>query len=366
MNDKTNDNPAARAFNRKAFLSGTAGAAAGAAALVALPGFTASRASAAGEPASAKRTVALVFSTNIDWMLGVAVGAADAARMVGWRFERLIGSNPATDQTAYVTAILQAIQTHPDVILTADWSKGETGAVHQAQRNHIEVVIVNAEAFPADMAGLGVSFAGQDEVASGVTVGTRLLDLVTQKGKKSGVILAGNPFPGPGPIQSRVTGLSSAAAAYNKAHRTNFQVVQLNDQASASPAQAIALYKAELARLDSQLVAHAVPGGVQSLPPLLTALQESRVPTGSVPIGSWDNSQFILNALQSGQISFFEDQGFYYQGYFGVLLAWAARERITLPINVNTGGRLVDKSGLAQYMRQNSVILAAAKGYGFM
>lgn len=314
-----------------------------------------------GGGGGASRSVVLAFGFTLPFATPIVVGANDACDLAGWRFTKLFAPTSEFTEVGQVDIVKQAINLKPDVILTGNWTKGDAGAIKEAVEAGIDVVIVNAYNFRDVLGDLGLAYVGPDEHASGVALGTKLLELMGD-GAKDRALVAGNSAPGSATTETRIVGIKEAVATHNEENGTSYSVVSFDDRSGANPAESTNLYSAQISRLGDRLGAFGVVGGSSSLPPLLKACQANDVTAAATPIGSWDNDEVIVKALSDGEISFFMDQGNYYQGLYGGMDAWANLERSAAPLSLATETGPVDRGGLAQWTRFNDIIAGKAKG----
>jgi simple sugar transport system substrate-binding protein len=309
-----------------------------------------------------ERELVLAFGFTLPFATPIAVGAKDACDRAGWRFTKLFAPTSEFTEVGQVEIVQKAINSRPDVMLTGNWTKGDAGAIKDAVEEGIEVVIINAYNFDDVLGDLGLAYVGPDEHESGLALAAKLGELMGEAGvAQDGVVIAGNSAPGSATTETRIRGIKEGLAAWNDENDTAYSVVSFDDRSGASPAESTNLYSAQISRLGDKLAGFGVVGGSSSLPPLLKACQSHNVSTDKQPIGSWDNDEVIVKALSQGEISFFMDQGNYYQGFYGGLDSWAQLERDAPPLSLATEAGAVDKAGLANWKKFNEVIVSEAK-----
>lgn len=318
-------------------------------------------ASAAATTSGAKRKA--VFASpaiNYPFFAPYKVGLFDGCQQVGWEYVGVASEKEYSPQSL-ANSIKAGAEMDPVVLMTDAEDRGAYTALGEAQNMGVFVELVSANECPEVGAKMGLPWVCADQRASGVAEGTKLLELAMANGAKGGVVLVGTPFPTSQCQINRTQGVKDATETVNGEHGTSFSVVYFTDKSAEDPAQATSLYQAQFTRLGDKLVAISCPGGSTTVPPLVQALKQAGL-VGKIPVGSWDTDSVEVDAVDKGYITFFKDQGEYYQGYFGVLNAWAAVERKKEPLNLVTEGGFVTKENLAQFKESAALIDELAKG----
>jgi ABC-type sugar transport system substrate-binding protein len=311
-----------------------------------------------------KRLVIWAIAAIADWNLSYDVGFNDAVRFLGWEYRKVGVPIAQYSALTHVEMINRAIQVRPDVLVTVDWVEGVGAAVQTAMKQGIYVVINNALNFPAQIRSLGLAYVGADEFQKGVTAGNLLAAALAKAGKTSGTIISGNPYPENANVQDRVLGAISAISAWNKAHNTSFQVVQLADNSGTAPVAAIGLWKAKITQVGPSFVG-IFASADQSTQAVVRAVQEKGFTPGQYPIGSVDISSASLTQIKEGWILNAVDAGFYMQGWLPVMLAWQALQRGYPTAGVyDTSGAPITQANLSAAQHAINLQLALAKQYG--
>lgn len=300
-----------------------------------------------------------VGTTGSDFVLDIAVGVADAATMLGWRFDRVL--NTQTTPDAHIDAIRQAVTARADVIITVAWYQAVVDEIASAMQDGVRFAIVNSETNPAELATLGVPFVGQDPYEGGRTLGERLAATLAARGQSKGTVLVGNPFPGSVNLEQRISGIRDGLAT--GAPAGGLRLVSFADGSAQDAASAVALYKAKLEQT-GDVVAHAIAGGELSAVPLITALTESGVTPGQVTLAGWTGSLKMLRLIKSGWMSFALDDGLYYQGFLAVMLAWSMLERSMPAADLSPGKLIVTAQNVDVLIESYEKRRAAARSYG--
>lgn len=304
------------------------------------------------------RTVAwAVGTTGSDFVTEISVGAADAAEMLGWRFNRILNTQPTPD--AHVNAIRTAVTARSDVIVTVDWYQAVVDEIAAGQKSGSHFAVVNSANNPAGLAPLNVPFVGQEPRATGRIMGERIAQALKARGVAQGSVLVGNPFPGSLNVEERIRGIGDGLAASG----SGLKMVSFADSAASDSALSVGLYKAKITEV-GDVVAHAVAGSEMSAIPLTKALAELGTKPADVIVGSWVSSLKTLNLVKDGQISFALDENLYYQGFMAVLLAWSMLERGMPAASLTSGHTWVTPENVATLIASYEDRKSAAKAYG--
>jgi ABC-type sugar transport system substrate-binding protein len=299
-----------------------------------------------------------------DWNLSYDVGSIDAARFLGWSYKK-VGMPQTTYSSAQVVEVLnEVIALKPDVLITPDWVEGEGPLFAKAQKSGIFVIVNNANNYPDQLASLGIAAATSDPVVLGQKSGTVLVNALAAKGKKSGTIIMGNPYPQNTNQQGEVVGVLAAIAAGNKANGTKFVGVELADNSGTDEVGAIALWKAKITQLGSSFIGgFAVADSTTQA--AVKAYQGSGFHAGEYPLAAVDVVTASLTELQQGWVLCVVDAGFYMQGWLPVMLAWQALERGYPPSGaIDCSGSAYTKSAAAGLVAANNEQIALGKDYG--
>jgi simple sugar transport system substrate-binding protein len=301
------------------------------------------------------RTVAFAVGTpGSDFVMELSLGCADAADMVGWRFNRVLNAQPTPD--AHVNAIRQAVTARADVVVTVDWYQAVVDEVAKGAKQGTHFAIVNSLNNPDTLGPLNVPFVGQQPRDAGKLLGERIAAALKARGITSGSVLVGNPFPGSLNVEERIAGVGAGLAA-----TPGLKLVSFPDGAAGDAAASVGLYKAKIGELGN-VVAHAAAGGEMSAVPLLKALSELGGAPGKALVGGTVSSLKVLNFVKSGQMAFALDENLYYQGFFAVLLAWSMLERGMPAMSMAPGHVWVDAANvdavIASYDKRKQAAVA--------
>ncbi|MCT2398794.1 substrate-binding domain-containing protein [Novosphingobium mangrovi (ex Huang et al. 2023)] len=331
---------------------------AGAFAALAACGQTEGGSGAKGGSLGPKRTVAwAVGTTGSDFVTEISVGAADAAAMLGWRFNRILNALPTPD--AHINAIRTAVTARSDVILTVDWYQAVVDEIAAGQKQGTHFAVVNSANNPDELAPLNVPFVGQEPRTTGRLMGERIAAALAKKDIRQGSVLVGNPFPGSLNIEERIRGIGEGLASADG----GLEMVTFPDSAAADSTLSVGLYKAKITEIGN-VVAHAVAGSEMSAVPLTKALAELQTGPGQVVVGSWVSSLKTLNLVKSGQITFALDENLYYQGFMAVLLVWSMLERQMPASTLSSGHTWVSADNVEEMIASYNRRKVAAEAYG--
>lgn len=304
-----------------------------------------------------QRSVAFAIGTpGSDFVMEIALGCADAAEMLGWRFSRILNPQPTPD--AHVNAIRQAVTARNDVVVTVDWYQAVIDEAAKARGSGTRFVMVNALNNPKEAEAGGIPFVGTSPRESGQWLGERMAALLASKGVTSGGVLVGNPFPGSLNVEDRIAGIGEGLRT-----APGLRLVTFPDSAGADPAASVGLYKAKIQQ-SGDIVAHIAGAGELSAVPLLKALGEVGGTAGAVPVGATVSSLKMLEFIKAGRLAFALDENLYHQGFTAVMLAWAGLERGLPAQQLSPGHVWVDAANVDQMIASYRKRKEAASAYG--
>ncbi len=316
------------------------------------------KADVGSEALGPQKTVAwAVGTTGSDFVTEISVGAADAAEMLGWRFNRILNPLPTPD--AHVAAIRNAVTSRADVILTVDWYQAVIEEIKAGQKEGVQFAVVNSASNLDELAPLNVPFVGHEPRSTGRMMGERIARTLAEQGITSGSVLVGNPFPGSVNVEERIRGIADGLAAGGG----ELTMATFPDSSATDSTLAVGLYKSKITEL-GDVVAHAVAGGEMSAIPLTKAVSELGGDAQKALIGSWVSSLKTLNLVKSGEIAFALDEGLYYQGFLAVLLAWSMLERKMPAVSMPSGTVWVSADNVDAVIESYNTRKAAAEAYG--
>lgn len=304
-----------------------------------------------------QRSVAFAIGTpGSDFVMEIALGCADAAEMLGWRFTRILNPQPTPD--AHVNAIRQAVTARNDVVVTVDWYQAVIEEAARARGSGTRFVMVNTLNNPKEAGAIGIPFVGTSSRESGQWLGERMAKLLAEKGVASGGVLVGNPFPGSLNVEDRIAGIGEGLRA-----APGLRLVTFADSAGADPAASVGLYKAKI-RQSGDIVGHVAGAGELSAVPLLKALAEIGGAAGAAPVAATASSLKMLEFIKTGRVAFALDENLYQQGFTAVMLAWAGLERGLPAQQLSPGHVWVDAVNVDQMIASYSKRKEAAGVYG--
>jgi ABC-type sugar transport system substrate-binding protein len=354
--------------SRRHFLVGGALGAGGLVAASALPPSMASAAPSTGfqsVPQRGKsRTVIWALAAIADWNLSYDVAFNDACRFLGWTYKKVGVPIAQYSASSVVQVLNQAIQVRPDVLVTPDWVEGQGAVLEQAQKQGVLVICNNANNYQDQLTSLNIPYVGPNYTEMGQKAGSALVEALSATGKKEGTILIGNPYPQNSNIEDRVIGATQVIDSWNHSHGTDFKYVQLADNSGADPVGAISLWRAKLTQLGSAFIA-GFAAADQSTQAAVKAYQGQGWHPGKYPLAAIDISTASLQQFQQGWLVDLVDEGYYYQGWWPVMIAWQTLER-DFPVSgtFDSTGAALTKSQLPQEIRANQQQNALGKAYG--
>jgi ABC-type sugar transport system substrate-binding protein len=316
-------------------------------------------------PGDAPRGLKVVWAlAALDtWNIPIDVGFNDAARLVGWKYEKVGLPISQYSPENVVKVINQAIQTRPDVLVTPAWVPGVYDAAAEGKEKGILVILNNADNYPDKARKFGLPYVGGDGRREGVDLGTALLQQVRDGGKRSGAILAGNLYPGNKNIEDRLGGIEEAIGAFNEQHGTDFEYVEFNDLASDS-AKGVAQYKAKMTQIGPTLVGIVGMSSAAATYQRQALLQRGKQ-AGEIPVACWANDAQVAKLLESGWVTVNLDNNYHFEGFLPVMLAWQEKARGLEATGSYMSGYSIDtKETLQQALDRWAGIDSLAKAYG--
>jgi simple sugar transport system substrate-binding protein len=269
-------------------------------------------------------------------------GFADAAAILGIPTPAWTG---ALSSQPTVSTMLSAIQdavtaNSPGIATTVVDATAFISPINGALSAGIPVVTYNANGSSASPTN-GLAYVGQDLLASGVEVGTRLASLL-----KSGDTAVGiTAQPGSLNIQPRLDGATQALQA------AGIKVLFGNkgfDAGATATLESQSVPEFMQSHGSSIQGVFAVDGGDTAL--LGTTLAKYNL-VGKVQAGGFDLEAATLAAVAAGQISFTIDQSPYLQGFLPTLYMylWQLSGGLVSPPTTDTGLKFVTKANVAPY-----------------
>jgi ABC-type sugar transport system substrate-binding protein len=348
-----------RELNRRELLA--AGAAAGVGATLLAP-LAAGAATKARPPKSPGGLVIWVPASINDYNLPIDVGFHEAVTLVGWTYQKIGTPEAQASPEASVNNINKALQRRPTVLAVTMLGSPTTAAIKKVLDAKIPVIVVNSQVEP-DRENLGVGFVGPSFFEAGEICANRIAAEAMKRGKKSGVIVCGNLFPGGAAIEGRYKGIAAGIQAWNKAKGTSFTTENFPDNALDS-VKGLTTYKAKYTQLGSKLAGFA-PLGLPSTELMPKFMKDAGLKAGSIAIGGFDTAPDVEQSIKDGYVQFAIDQQFYSQGFVSGMLAWQLVARAQSPApNYDTGQAVVDSSNVNRAVNRDNLVLGLAKKYG--
>ncbi|MDX6439385.1 MAG: ribose transport system substrate-binding protein [Gaiellaceae bacterium] len=308
-----------------------------------------------------RRTIIWAVSEAAAWQAPIDVGFHDAAALIGWKYQKVVGQGSSPENQ--VNVIRRATLAKPDVLASNYWYKPQMSAFADAQKAGIFTMAIEADGWPADRNKLGMSYVGVDNYLSGFTLGQRLASELVKKGKKTGTFVYGVPFPGSTNLEVQGKGISDAIDKANKKNGTSFRVENFPDKADSNIAQSSGLYRAKVKQLGSKFVG--ATSGSDNFPSIIIdVLKSTGKKPGDYVLGAFRSQPATLKAIRDGWVAASSDQSYYPPGFMSTLYAWLWLDRRMPPLDYETGGGLIDKSNLGEIQKREARINDLAKKYG--
>jgi simple sugar transport system substrate-binding protein len=269
-------------------------------------------------------------------------GFADAAAILGiptphWTGALSTQPTVPTMLSAFNDAVTAG---SPGIATTVVAATSFISPINSALAAGVPVVTYNANGSSSSPTN-GLAYIGQDLLASGTEVGTRLASLMKKGDTAVGVIAQ----PGALNIQPRLDGATAALQAAGMT--VMFGTAGFDAGASASQ-EATAVPEFIQSHGSKIQGIFAVDGGDTAL--LGSSLQKNNL-VGKVAAGGFDLEPQTLTAISAGQISFTVDQSPYLQGFLPTiyLYLWQLSGGLVNPATTDTGLKFVTKSNAGAY-----------------
>jgi simple sugar transport system substrate-binding protein len=269
-------------------------------------------------------------------------GFADAAAILGiptphWTGALSTQPTVPTMLSAFNDAVTAG---SPGIATTVVAATSFISPIDSALAAGIPVVTYNANGSSSSPTN-GLAYIGQDLLASGTEVGTRLASLMKKGDTAVGVIAQ----PGALNIQPRLDG---ATAALQAAGMTVMFGTKGFDGGASASQEATAVPEFVQSHGSKIQGIFAVDGGDTAL--LGSSLQKYGL-VGKVAAGGFDLEPQTLTAISAGQISFTVDQSPYLQGFLPTiyLYLWQLSGGLVNPATTDTGLKFVTKTNAGAY-----------------
>jgi simple sugar transport system substrate-binding protein len=228
----------------------------------------------------------------------------------------------------------------PGIATTVVAATSFISPINSALAAGVPVVTYNANGSSSSPTN-GLAYIGQDLLASGTEVGTRLASLMKKGDTAVGIIAQ----PGALNIQPRLDGASAALQAAGMT--VMFGSKGFDGGASASQ-EATAVPEFIQSHGSKIQGIFAVDGGDTAL--LGSSLQKNNL-VGKVAAGGFDLEPQTLTAISAGQISFTVDQSPYLQGFLPVIYLYLFQLSggLVNPATTDTGLKFVTKTNAGAY-----------------
>jgi simple sugar transport system substrate-binding protein len=335
--------------------AGLFSATAAASALIAACTSSSSSSASSSSTSSAAAAVAGNFPTTPKWQFTFVnhvtdnsfftptqYGFADAAALLGLPMPHWTGalSTQPTVPTM-LSAFNDAVTAgSPGIATTVVAATSFIQPINSALAAGIPVVTYNANGSSSSPTN-GLAYVGQDLLASGTEVGTRLASLMKKGDTAVGIIAQ----PGALNIQPRLDGATAALQAAGMT--VMFGTTGFDAGASASQ-EATAVPEFVQSHGSKIQGIFAVDGGDTAL--LGSSLQKYGL-VGKVAAGGFDLEPQTLAAISAGQISFTVDQSPYLQGFLPTIYLYLLQLSggLVNPATTDTGLKFVTKSNAGAY-----------------
>jgi simple sugar transport system substrate-binding protein len=274
-------------------------------------------------------------------------GFADAAAILGiptphWTGALSTQPTVPTMLSAFNDAVTAG---SPGIATTVVAATSFISPIDSALAAGIPVVTYNANGSSSSPTN-GLAYIGQDLLASGTEVGTRLASLMKKGDTAVGIIAQ----PGALNIQPRLDGATAALQAAGMTVLDGSTGVDAGASASQEATAVPEFIQSHGSKIQGIF---AVDGGDTAL--LGSSLQKYGL-VGKVAAGGFDLEPQTLTAISAGQISFTVDQSPYLQGFLPTiyLYLWQLSGGLVNPATTDTGLKFVTKSNVGAYTSPSS------------
>jgi simple sugar transport system substrate-binding protein len=269
-------------------------------------------------------------------------GFSDAAAILGLPTPHWVG---ALSTQPTVPTMLSAFNdavtaSSPGIATTVVAATSFVQPINSALAAGIPVVTYNANGSTSSPTN-GLAYVGQDLLASGTEVGTRLASLMKSGDTAVGLIAQ----PGALNIQPRLDGATTALQAAGITVMFGNKGFDAGASASQEATSVPEFVQSHGSKIQGIF---AVDGGDTAL--LGTSLAKYNL-VGKVAAGGFDLEPQTLTAIAAGQINFTVDQSPYLQGFLPTiyLYLWQLSGGLVNPATTDTGLKFVTKSNAAPY-----------------
>jgi simple sugar transport system substrate-binding protein len=272
--------------------------------------------------------------SNSFWV-PVVNGAKAAAAMTGVELRVQYGSSE--DEAKNVNEVRTAIAGGVDALAVRIATKAFDRVVCDARDKDIPVVAYNINGATGEGAKCVQAFVGQDFVQSGRLIAQRLI--ADGKIKQGDKVFC--------PVE-----LPTQTYAVERAQGVN-DVLQANGSSCDILGTGVDLAPAK-SKMVSYLLGHRDTAAIIALggTPLSVAADANKQVNREIPIGGFDLSKPVLDAINGGAITASVDQQPYAQGFYAVMQLALNLKYGLAPASVNTSGSaLVDKGNVEQVMK---------------
>ncbi|WP_223258277.1 substrate-binding domain-containing protein [Thermogemmatispora tikiterensis] len=287
-----------------------------------------------GKAISGKTILFEIQSTPSDsFFVPVVNGARAAAAITGLKLEIEYASN---DDTTEVNQVRSAIARRVAAIAVTIPDSALNQTVCEARAQGIPVVAFNINGASGEGARCVQAFIGQDFVQSGMLIAQRMID--------DGLIKPGDHVFCPVESPTQVYAVERYAGVVQALKAIGASCEELGTGVDYAPARA---------KMVSYLLGHPNTSAIIALghTPLDQAPAATEQVHRKIPIGGFDITPDILQAIKSGVITATVDQQPYQQGFYAVMELALYLKYGLAPSSINTSnGALIDKSNVDQVL----------------
>lgn len=282
----------------------------------------------------------VVFLKGSEFFNWAYAGMLDAAKLLGPHVKCELQGPAEWDATMEARAIMQLISRKVDgIIVTAGEANTLQPAIDKAIEQQIPVITFDSDSPTSKR----LAFAGTNNYNAGYVAGKTMAEWLDGKGA-----IGISTFKGPDHLDKRVSGFQDAVAEY----APDIKIYDVDDEGKIERAGAkiTAMLKAH-PEITGIFASHGNPG-----PGSAQAVRDLNL-QGKVHIMAFDFGGAVVELIEKGEIRATVGQNPYLMGYYGMLMAYAAKHPTDVksknqplghtPEILDTGVRILYKEDMA-------------------
>lgn len=282
----------------------------------------------------------VVFLKGSEFFNWAFAGMLDAAKLLGPHVKCELQGPAEWDATMEARAIMQLISRQVDgIVVTAGEANTLQPAIDKAIEQQIPVITFDSDSPTSKR----LAFAGTNNYNAGYVAGKTMAEWLDGKGA-----IGISTFKGPDHLDKRVSGFKDAIAEY----APDIKIYEVDDEGKIERAgpKITAMLKAH-PEITGIFASHGNPG-----PGSAQAVRDLNL-QGKVDIMAFDFGGAVVELIEKGEIRATVGQNPYLMGYYGMLMAYAAKHPTDVkskndplghtPEILDTGVRILYKEDMA-------------------